>query len=561
MIRIPERIPVWRTAVRVSRLLWLVVLSVAVPAGCHSTLRPAATPGQPVHTSTDPFRDVTRDAGLTYRLEPARRPMRILESFGSGCAFLDADGDGRLDLLLVGTPRSALYRNQGSGRFSDVTQAAGLDQEGTWIGCAVGDYDNDGDPDLFLTGYQSCALYENLGKGTFRDVTASSGIRTNAWNTAAAFSDLDGDGLLDLYVGAYAEFGPHTKQYCALKGDGILTSCRPIDYDPVRGRGYRGLGNGQFADVTRAWGLDAAHGRTLGVAPGDFNRDGWTDLYLANDEIEADLFQNLGGRGFKNVSVSTGTAYGPNSEVMGGMGVDWGDYNRDGWPDLLVGTYEAEPKPLFRSLGGKAFEAVSSATQNAADAYSWVVWGSLLLDYDNDGWLDVLYVNGHVWDNVHQVQPNSAYRQPGALFRNQGGERFTPVISAALSRPGAYRGLACGDYDDDGDPDLLVQDIDGAARLLRNELALGANALRLQLEGTRANRDGYGAVVTITAGGVRRTAEARTARSYLSACEPRVSFGLGSATRAEHVEVRWPGGRVTRMRNVSTGSTVPAREQ
>lgn len=486
--------------------------------------------------------------------------MRILEGFGSGCGFLDFDGDGHLDILLVGSPRCALYRNNGDGTFKDVTQEAGLGREGVWVGCATGDYDNDGDPDLFLSGYRICALYQNRGRGSFADVTAASGITPLPWSTAAVFADLDQDGVLDLYIGGYADFGPHTKQYCTLKG-GIQTSCRPFDYDPIPGRCYRGTGNGRFEDVTAKWGFNTAHGRTLGVAAADFNGDGRTDLYLANDEIEADLFQNSPDHRFKNVAVIRGTAYGPNSEVMGGMGVDWGDYDRDGWPDLLVGTYEGEPKPLFRNVKGRGFESVQLGPEMDAVARPWVVWGSLLLDYDNDGALDLMYVNGHVWDNVKQVQPESEYRQPAALFRGDGTGRFTAVQSETLSRPGAYRGLACGDYDNDGDLDLLIQDIDGSARLLRNDCTTGGHSVTVRLEGTGSNRDGYGASVTAVAGGLRQHAEVRTARGYISACDPRLQFGLGAAQQLDLLEIRWPSGKVTRKRHIPAGAQIVAREE
>jgi len=535
----------------------LLGLAGGLLTGCQRP-RAESAPGKP---SGDPFLDVTQAAGLSYRLTPARRPLRILESVGSGCGFLDYDRDGLLDLLLVGTPRCALYRNRGDGTFGDVTQNAGLGAEGPWIGCASGDYDNDGDPDLFITGYTRCVLYQNDGDGRFSNATAPAGIRMTPWSTAAAFADLDRDGLLDLYVGAYAKFGPGAKQYCTLHKNGIKTSCRPFDYDPILGQCYRNLGSGRFEDVTRRWGFDRAHGRNLGVAVADYNRDGWPDVYLANDEIEGDLFQNQKGRGFKNVGVETGTAYNSDGDRMGGMGVDWGDYDNDGWLDLLVGTYENEPKALFRNLKGEGFESVANPSQILKPTYKQVVWGSLLFDYDNDGWLDLLFVNGHVYDNVAEVLPGRAYRQPATLFRNQANGVYAPVSSPTLAVPIAGRGLACGDYDNDGDQDLLIVDMDGEARLLRNESPRDRHWLQVQVRGNRANRDGLGAVVSVVTDQGRQTTEVRTARSYASICDPRVQFGIGSAARAREVEVRWPGGGVTRRTDVPAGQVLTLAEE
>lgn len=538
-----------------ARLALLVFMGLVV-AGCH---RSAVTPTTPVSQLPDPFRDVTAESGIEYRLQPAVRPMRILESFGSGCGFVDYDSDERMDVLLVGNPRCALYRNLGGGRFADVTAAAGLAATGAWVGCASGDFDNDGDADLLLTGYRVCALLENQ-EGVFRDVTRQAGIAISPWSTVATFADLDRDGKLDLYIGAYADFGPHTKQYCYLRNNTIKTSCRPFDYDPIIGRCYRNLGKGRFEDVTVRWGLDKAHGRTLGVSAADYDRDGWPDLFLANDELEADLYRNRKGQGFESVAVRAGCAYGADGNVMGGMGADWGDYDRDGWQDLLVGTYEFEPKPLFRNLKGQSFETLSGSPDFRTITHPWVVWGSLLFDYDNDASLDVMFVNGHVFDNVHELAPTSSYRQPAGLFRNTGDGTFVATASAVLGIPIAGRGLACADYDDDGDLDVLVQDIDGPARLLENRAPDGRHWIKVVTRGTKSNRDGFGAVVRVSAAGVTQTAEVRTSRSYASACDPRLLFGLGNAAQVDLIEVRWPSGSVTRMEKLPVDRQVVITE-
>src|SRR3569833_634501 len=290
-----------------------------------------------------------------------------------------------------------------------------------------------------------------------------------------------------------------------------------MDYDPLRGQCYRNRRGSGFEEVTDRWGLNQAHGRTLGVGVADFDHDGWPDLYLADDEIEADLFHNNRGNGFTNVAATAGVAYGEDGTRMGGMGVDWGDLDNDGWQDLLVGTYQSEPKGLFHNLGGKGFEPIAGTSQLLAPTFSQVVWGSLLFDFDRDGWLDLLFVNGHVYDNVAEFTPTERYRQPSTLFRNDGKRRFTAVPSASLAVPIAGRGLACGDYQNRGVEDLLIADMDGPTRLLRNTGADGHHWLRVETRGVLSNRDGIGALLRVTAAGVTQIREVRTARSFVSA--------------------------------------------
>lgn len=549
--------PAGWTLTRLSLLL--LAAGAAAAGGCtpsrSATERPVAA------SAPDPFVDVTEPSGIRWTNIPAKRPMRLLESVGFGGGFVDFDQDGYPDVFLAGAPRCGLFRNQRDGTFTEVTAKAGLDAPGDWIGFAAGDYDNDGYPDLFVTGYRKCALYRNWGDGTFRDVTRQAGVDVpGKWNTAATFADFDRDGRLDLYVGAYCKFGPESRQYCVLHDNGVKTGCRPIDYDPEIGNAFRNRGDGTFEDVTRAWGMDRAHGRTLGAVVADYNADGWPDLYLANDEMPADLFRNEKGRRFTNVAAVTGAAYREGGQLMGGMGADWGDYDNDGWLDLAVGTFESEEKSLFHSLSGQSFEFASGQAGILTATYPDVVFGTLLFDYDNDGRLDLLFVNGHTMDNIAQIRPTIPYRQPARLFHNRGGGAFDLASTPSLEVPIAGRAAACADCQNDGQLALLVVDMDGKVRLLKNRAGAGSHWLEVALRGTRSNRDGLGARVLLKLGDERRLAEAVTSRSYLSACDARVHFGLGSSTRVDELEIRWPSGAVTRRKDVPVDQILQVTE-
>lgn len=535
-----------------------LLLMSGILGGCRPPAPPTAHPA--VARSNDPFQDVTEASGIRWVNQPTKRPMRLLESVGFGGGFVDYDGDGFLDVLLIGSPRCALYRNRHDGTFEDVTAKAGLTASGNWIGCAVGDYNNDGLADLYITGYQRSILYQNQADHRFTDVTAKAGVAMpGRWSTAATFADFDRDGLLDLYVGTYCQFGPNSRQYCVLHQNGVQTGCRPIDYEPEIGRCFRNQGNGVFRDITRDWGLEKAHGKTLGAAVADFNADGWPDLFLANDEMQGDLFRNEKGKRFTNVAVETGTAFGEQGKLMGGMGVDWGDYDNDGWMDLAVGTFESEAKVLFHSLKGQNFEFASATAGFLPETYADVVFGTLLFDSDNDGWLDLLFANGHTMDNIEQIRPTIPYRQPARLFKNQGG-RFQSTASPTLNVPIAGRGVACGDWANDGTLGLLLIDMDGKVRLLRNTGPREHHWLKVKTRGTMSNRDGLGARVTLKFGSEQRVAEVVTSRSYLSACDPRVHIGLGATDHVDRLEVRWPSGKISVRKDVPVDQVIEVVE-
>jgi enediyne biosynthesis protein E4 len=593
-------------ALHVLSCLAALVAASCVPgrreAGRSSAALPSTAVGAVGATTRIAFQDVAEASGIRFvQGHGGRSPLNIRETAGRGCALLDADGDGLLDLRLVGQPRCALYRNQGgqpgeAPRYEEITAAAGLDLEGDWMGCAAGDYDNDGRVDLLLTGYRCAALFHNEG-ARFRDVSANLPLARDAWNTSAVFFDADGDGRLDLYVGAYVRFDRHTLQLCDFAG--VKAACPPTYYDPERGRLYHNLGNGRFADVTREAGLEASHGKTLGVAAADFDGDGRTDLYLANDGMPGDLFHNeaLGSRlsalgeskpvpsrapsaerralFFRNVGVESGTAFNAASREQAGMGVDWGDYDGDGRLDLVVTTFQYEPTSLYHNEGHGAFveEAYPAGIGDATLAR--LGFGTKFFDADNDGDLDLIQANGHVQDNAGRIFAGVTYPQSTLLFENLGDRRWggnpgadlplafrevSAAAGAALTQPIVGRGLAVGDVDNDGDQDVLIANLEGAPLLLLNQTPRSGHSLTVRLVGTTSPRDGTGARVTVRAGGRVQVREAGTGGSYLSAGDPRVHFGLGAAGVVDSITVRWPTGRVQTLHHVLADRELTLRE-
>jgi hypothetical protein len=495
---------------------------------------------------------VAAERGIRFPMSnPDPGKMTIVEMSAGGAGFLDYDGDGWLDGLLLGLNRLALYRNDGKGGFFPVPDRAGLPEGLPWMGCAAGDFDGDGRVDLFLTGYDCARLYRNAG-ARFEDVTARSGIRSDRWYTSAAWTDLDKDGDLDLYAGAYVRLGPDSPRHCPIgvaPGGTVVTGpCGPEPYEPAVGTLYRNDG-GRFTDVTRAAGLHRASGKTLGVAVADYDGDGLPDLYLANDRMPGDLFRNLGGLRFENVGASTGTAYNRDGAVQGGMGVDWGDFDGDGRLDLFVATYQGEPKSLYRSEPGGVFHDVSLGA-GLAPARPYVAFGTRFFDADNDGAPDLFLANGHVLGPVEKVDRTLSYAQPMQLFHNRGDGTFRDVSAAAgeaFSRRVVGRAAAFGDFDNDGRVDILVANIEGEPVLLRNETEPAGRWLRVRVEGAGRNRAGIGARVMLRQGERVLVREVTTSSSYLASNDPRLHFGLGDRP-VDEVTVRWPGGAVTKLR-------------
>lgn len=513
--------------------------------GCRAT--PAQPGSSPQGRTPLRFQDVAAEAGLEWTPDRTLRPpLDILQTAGFGGGFLDYDGDGWQDIILAGSPTCALFRNERNGRFRDVTARAGLQRRGFWMGCASADYDNDGRADLLLTGYRALALYHNDG-GTFSPVALP--FPTDLWASSAAFLDYDRDGWLDLYVGCYVRFGPKTRRLCDFLG--VKAACPPSEYDAQVGRLYRNLAGKGWKDVTRAAGLDAAHGKTLGVAAADVDGDGWTDLYLANDGMPGDLFLNARGR-FRNAGLESGTAFNFEGREQAGMGVDWGDVDADQRPDLVVTTFQHEPTSLYLNQGAGAFREAAFAWGLGDPTVSRLGFGAKFLDAANSGELDLVLANGHVQDAIDRMQPGVTFRQPLQLFRagTGGFQECADWGPAEARRPVVGRGVALADYDRDGRMDVLVTTLEGPPLLLHNQTSPAGNWVALRLESSQGPRDGSGTAVSLRIGARTLARWPTTGGGYLSCSQPELHVGLGSARQVDAIEVTWPGGRRQTWREV-----------
>jgi enediyne biosynthesis protein E4 len=544
-----------------------------------------AAPGGPADVR---FVEVAREAGITFRHQSGGSGRLYLpETMGSGCAFLDYDGDGRLDLFLVNASRlpgfrgqgpfyPALYRNLGSGKFEDVTQRAGLAAERYGMGVAVGDYDNDGNEDLFLPALGSSALYHNRGDGRFTDVTKAAGVASTGFSTSAAWVDFDRDGRLDLFVCSYCRWTPEGNQVCP-DSFGRRHLCPPEYYQGISSRLYHNEGNGRFTDVTRRAGIYHPAGKALGILVWDVDDDGWPDLMVANDLEPNLLYRNNRNGTFTEIGVEAGVAYSLAGKARAGMGIDSADVEGRGREDVLIGNGATESLALFRadSTAGANPHFVDAAGPAglAGPSLPYLTFGVLFVDYDLDGRKDILTANGHIDPNAGVIGGDGAFPQRMLLFHNEpsasGAPQFREVAAAAgsaMMRPRVHRGLAMGDYDGDGDPDFLVTVCGGAPLLLRNE-ALRARAtagsrhwLILKPVGVKSNQDGIGARFVVRAGGRRQTGWVRSGSSYASQSDLRAYFGLGSATTVDAVEVRWPSGKTEVLTHLPVDRTLVVRE-
>ena len=506
--------------------------------------RPASVPSSAIR-----FDSVARQAGIDFApSRGGRSPLTILETAGGGCAFLDYDGDGWPDILLVAPHKLALYHNLHNGKFANVTAGSGIATNRYWMGCAVGDYDGDGLPDIFLTGYHCYALYHNLGGGRFKDVTRESGISGLDWSLSAAFADFNGDGRLDLFVSQYLRFDATTQQICQVGA--VRSACGPEIYQALSGKLFLNVGGASGKAKQSGNGKMAAPmfrsvpwkdtGKTWGALASDLLGQGRPALYLANDMMPGDLWLRQGNI-WQDRGTEMGTAYDGQGHMQGGMGVDSGDYDNDGHLDLIVTTYFAQSISLYHNDGDGLFTYASSTTGLSAPTTPYVKFGVGFVDLDNDGWLDLVVTSGHVRDNVHDFDASQTYAQPIQVFHNQGGH-FTEVTAQAggiNQEPVVGRGIAFADYNQDGREDVLICNLEGNAVLLANR-SKGGHWLNVQLSAEGGNRFGLGARVTLTAAGHSQLREVRTSGIALSAYYPVAHFGLGNLSGPVKLSIRWP---------------------
>jgi hypothetical protein len=525
------------------------------------------------------FTDVTAAAGLSQAVNVSGSPDKqlLLEEMGCGAAFFDYDNDGWLDIFLVNgssfdpavrerRPTSYLFHNNRDGTFTDVTRRAGLTYSGWGQGCCVGDYDNDGFDDLFVSYWGRNVLYHNNGDGTFTDVSEKAGVAGSGtrWGAGCCFLDYDRDGHLDLFVANYVNFDPATaprpgeSDYC--RYNDIPVACGPLGFAGGTNVLYRNRGDGTFADVSESSGIANPRGPSsmvfvrsnwrptgsygMGAAAADFDNDGWPDIYVACDTAPSLLYRNNHDGTFREVGVPAGCAFDEHGTALAGMGVGVADFDGDGLLDIVRTNFSEQVTSLYRNFGRGSFEDASLRAGLGVNQ-KFLGFGVDFFDFENDGWQDIFIANGHVYSQLADRKLHISYRQPNVLYRNLRNGRFEDVSAtagAAIRVPNLGRGCAFGDFDNDGDVDVLVNNLDGPPTLLRNDGGNRSNWILVKCVGTRSNRSGIGTRATVTAGGRRQIAEVASGTSYYSQSDLRLHFGLGRADRAESVELSWPSG-------------------
>jgi enediyne biosynthesis protein E4 len=512
------------------------------------------------------FTDVTGPAGIQFQHNSGAFGGKFLpETLGSGCAFLDYDRDGWQDILLInGTDWPGhkkrrttlrLYHNNGKGTFTDVTTRAGLDVETYGMGVAVGDYNNDGFPDILITCVGQNRLFRNTGKGTFVDVTNASGLgKREGFSTSALWFDYDRDGLLDLFVCNYVKWSPEHDVFCSLDGK-HKSYCTPEAYRGATCWLFHNRGDGTFEDVTAASGIFDSSSKSLGVALFDGKHDGWPDLLVANDTQPNKLYRNQHNGTFKDAAVETGLAFSTEGKARAGMGVDVADFDNSGTPGVAITNFDNEMIGLYR-MSGKSFEDIAPQSGVGIASRNSLGFGCAFLDANLDGWLDFAVANGHIDETVRNIRGNVGYAQPPELFLNRGKGSFREVaaeVGGEFDQPKVGRGLAYGDFDRDGDLDLLLTTNNGPAYLYRNDQLGGNRSIRFRLVGTKSNRDGIGATVRVFAGGLTQSRLVKGGSSYLSQSELPVTFGLEKHDIIERAVIDWPSGRTEEFKNLAAG--------
>jgi hypothetical protein len=544
----------------------------ATPPATPPTAAPVKASEAPPPTGGFLFTDITDYAGIKFKHFNDASPRKYLpETMGSGVAVFDYDNDGRPDIYLVNSARlkgarnpavhGALYRNLGNLKFEDVTEKAGLARPIFGMGVAVGDYDNDGFTDLFVSGVDEDRLYRNLGNGRFEDVSDRMGLDSVGFSSSCAFLDYDRDGYLDLFVGRYVEWSRETDITCSF--DGVhRVYCTPEAYQGQSSRLYKNLDGRKFKDVTRSAGIWQPDGKTLGVAIMDYNRDGWPDIAVANDTMRNFLFVNKRDGTFVEDGIMSGMAYSESGATRGGMGIDTADADRDGNQDILVGNFSQEMSAFYRGSPKGFFVDEAPQAGIGLPTLLTLAFGTLFIDYDSDGLLDVVIADGHIEPEINKSQKLQHYTQPTHVFRNEGNATFRRIEeppASPLNEKLVGRGLASGDIDGDGDLDLVITQNGRTARLWRNNTPARA-WIRVKLVGVQSNRTGYGAVVKAVSGAKTWSSTLVSGRSYLSACEPVVTLGLGDAKTLDRLEIVWPSGKTQIVPNPQLNKTITVKE-
>src|SRR2546423_6427454 len=565
------------------------LLAAAFPRRLQALFRPAEDAGtaKPPADLGLSFIDVAKESGLNVKtiFGGEHKNKYLLETTGCGVAFYDYDNDGWLDIFLVNgsrlegfppgkEPTSHLFKNNRDGTFTDVTAKAGLAHSGWGQGVCIGDYDNDGFDDLFVTYYGKNVLYHNNGDGTFTDVSEKAGIGGNGkrWNTGCAFVDYDRDGKLDLFVANYIDLDLATAPVpesgpCLYKG--VMVACGPPGLKGGKNILFHNNGDGTFTDVSESSGILSANGTYgLGVLTGDFDNDGWPDIYVANDSAPSALYHNKKDGKFEDIAIEAGCALSPDGKPQAGMGVSTADFDLDGNLDIVKTNFAGDTPSLYHNLGGANFEDTTFAAGLGAHT-QYLGWGCGFLDFDNDGWADILICNGHVYPEVEQLKTEAGYAQHKLLYRNLRNGRFEEVTEMAglgITAAVAARGCAFGDFDNDGDIDIVVNTVNGLPQLLRCDSSSGNDWIKVKLIGTTSNRSGIGARVSCTATFPgenkphRQIDEVRSGGGYFSQSDLRVHFGLGKAGRVDLLEIHWPSGQVDILKDVPVNQFVFVKE-
>ncbi len=565
-----------RGAVLVVRIGAVFAVGITLAAVIHLKLS-AQSPAKSAPTIPIRYNDVREAAKITFQQDSTQTEEKYyLETMGTGVGWIDYDQDGLMDLYFVQSAateiykptrplRSALYRNNGDGTFTDVTEKAGVGGEGHYgQGVAVGDFDNDGYPDLYVTGYGRAILYRNNGNGTFTDVTAKAGVADEGgWSTSAGWFDYDKDGWLDLVVTNYIEWSPKNNIWCGEHRPGYRSYCHPGNYKGQHIKLYHNNHDGTFTDVSDASGVGKPEAKGMGVVLADFNNDGWPDIAVANDSWPNFLFINKHNGTFEDVSLVSGIAASEDGKYEAGMGIDAADVDGDGWQDVYITHLDFELNRLYRNSQDGTFtdETFRSRIGNTAVLLSGV--SMKFLDYDNDGWNDILQLNGAMLDNVTLYHGEVSYKEPLLMYRNVGKGQFDKVsesLGPDFMRPIVGRGLATADYDNDGDIDIVTNNRGDFPSLLRNDGGNANHWLTVQLIGTKSNRDGIGASLKLTSEGFVQVEQAKGGMSYMSANDPRIHFGLGKRTKIDSLEITWPSGQKDVLRNVAADQIIAVKE-